>query len=126
MDAQTKMVNPTVLNVIDLHSAAYRNAPKMIRACDAADWLDGLATVVPTQQLAAYALRLSLSYVVAARRLIPEQRKAVRHSLRPLVLPRSAHVLPPFTPYERLAGVVAEIGVTAALNALAAIEKAAA
>jgi hypothetical protein len=124
----TGKINLPAIKTIDAHSVLNRKSPKSAKACDAADVVDGHAALQnPTIRLVAAAFGVSVGYVLAARRLTPTQREAVRNGWRPLILPRSTPALPaPVSPQERLAGIVAELGVTGTLNALASIERAAA
>ena len=147
----TKAVNAiattAVPRVVDAHGLLHRQASKATRACDAADVLDGVAKLQnPTFRLVAAAYGVSLSYVARARRLTPEQRQAVRKGQRPLVLPcapsappvppalpvpATAPATPPVAPVvmgprDRLDEIVAEIGLSATLDLLAASERVAA
>jgi hypothetical protein len=106
--------------------------------------VDGLVRLQNhTLKLAAAAYGVSIGSVARARRLTPEQRQAVRQGRRPLILPRvpsAPPVLPaPATPpvpvvitpvimgaRERLDEIVAEIGIYATLDLLAAKERVAA
>ena len=138
-----------VPRVVDAHGLLHLRASKAVKACDAADAVDGLVKLGnPTLRLVAAAYGVSVSYVARALRLSPEQRQAVRQRRRPLVLPRtpSAPPVPPALPVsvptivpatplvppvvmgarERLDKIVAEIGVDGVLNMLAAAEKVAA
>ena len=127
--------------VVDAHGLLHLRATKAARACLAADIVDGLAALQnPTLRLAATAYGVSLGSVARARRLTPEQRKAVRQKRRPLVMPPTPPALPtpsvaPATPStppvvmgprERLDEIIAEIGWNATLDLLAASEKVAA
>jgi hypothetical protein len=114
--SQRPDVNPANLpavRVVDAHSLAHRKAPKAVAACDAADLVDALTRLQnPTIRVAAVACDVSQSYVVAALRLSPAQRDAVRRGERPLVpAPVSAE--------ERIAKVVAEFGWATTCGALA-------
>ena len=129
-----------VPRVVDAHSLLHMQASKSAKACDAADVLDGLAVVQNlTLRLTAAAYGVSIGSVARARRLTPEQRQAVRKGQRPLILPAtsSAPPAPPVSampaappvivgPRERLDEIVAEIGLSATLDLLAATEKVAA
>ena len=129
--------------VVDAHGLLHLRASKAARACLAADIVDGLAVLQnPTLRLAATACGVSLGSVARARRLTPEQRKAVRQKRRPLVLPAipPAPPAPPALPVptivpvppvtmgarERLTEIVREIGFNATLDLLAASERVAA
>jgi hypothetical protein len=97
-------------------------APKFLRACFAADVLDGKFALSPTLDLVAAVFKVSSSSVSRARRLNPEQRAAVRRGDRPLVIPRTAPApvpIPSESPQQRLDGIVAEIGVERTLDLLA-------
>ena len=128
-----------VPRVVDAHSLLHRQASKSAKACDAADVLDGLAVVQNfTLRLTAAAYGVSIGSVARARRLTPEQRQAVRKGQRPLILPATSSAppapvsampaAPPVIvgPRERLDEIVAEIGLSATLDLLAATEKVAA
>ena len=111
---------------VDAHSLPGRKLSQAAKACDAADCLDGITTLVnPTLRVVAYAYGVSVSYVAAAQRLSPGQRDAVRKNWRPLILPRlpsEAPALP--SPKERFADAVNELGgVAGALRELAVIER---
>jgi hypothetical protein len=133
--------------VVDAHSLLHMRASKSARACDAADVVDGLAVLQNhTLRLAAAAYGVSLGSVARARRLTPEQRQAVRKGQRPLILPcapsapqvlpappvpSTAPTTPPISPVtmgarERLDKIVAEIGLSATFDLLAATEQVAA
>jgi hypothetical protein len=124
--------------IVDAHSPLHLRASKGAKACDAADIVDGLAVLQnPTLRLAAAAYGISLGSVARARRLTPEQRQAVRRGERPLVLPRvpsappalpAPSPIPPGTmgARERLKLIVAELGLDATLDLLAASERVAA
>src|SRR5262249_23545629 len=111
---------------------------KAAKACDAADVVDGLAVLQNlTLRLVAAAYGVSMSSVVHARRLTPEQRQAVKRSKRPLVLPRTpaAPPVPAIVPgsvprvmeVEKLvAAAVGMVGVNGVLDLLAAKERIAA
>jgi len=96
-----------------------RNRPKARRACIGADILGGRAPL--TRRLVARAMGVSVGYLAAACRLPPEQRELVRKGQRPLIFPRRL-VKITTTPEERLASLVAEIGVDAVLGLLAGAE----
>jgi hypothetical protein len=140
-------VTPTTVaapRVVDAHGLLHKRTSKAARACDAADILDGSAVLQnPTIRLTAFAYSLSVGTVSRARRLTPEAREAVRRKERPLVLPRAPSTppalpvpavspIPPVItpvimgPRERLNEIVAEIGLSATLDLLAATEKVAA
>jgi hypothetical protein len=115
-----------------------------VRACDAADALDGLVIVQnPTMRLTAVAWGVSIGTVARAKKLSSEQRQAGRRKQRPLVLPRTPATSPappmpstvPATPpvpptvasaRERLKEIVSEIGLDATFDLLVASEKVAA
>jgi hypothetical protein len=119
-------INPIAIRAIDAHSVLNRKASQAVKACDAADVLDGLATLENlTLRVVAFAYEVSVASVSAARRLTPAQRQAVRNGWCPLVLPRLASDPPSLpTPQQRFAGVVSELGgIASALDALAVIER---
>jgi hypothetical protein len=139
-------VTPTTVAVprVDTHSLLHWRASKAVKACAAADAVDGLAVLQNyTLRLAATAYGVSIGSVARARRLSPEQRQAVRRGQRPLVLlrapsappalpmPSTTPATPPVPPTvmsarERLGAIINEIGLSATLDLLAASEKAAA
>jgi hypothetical protein len=144
---QTMETTAAVPRVVDAHGLLHLRASKAVKACLAADIVDGLAMLQnPTLRLAATACGVSLGSVARARRLTPEQRKAVGQKQRPLFLPRApsapsvlpaplvpstAPTTPPVSPVvtgprERLNEIVAEIGLNAVIDLLAATEKVAA
>jgi hypothetical protein len=85
--------------VVDAHSLLHLRVSKSVKACGAADVVDGHAVLQnPTLRLAAAAYGVSLGSVARARRLTPEQRQAVRNGQRPLVLP-STPTAPPVLPF---------------------------
>lgn len=130
----TTEATAAVARVVDAHGLLHMQASKSAKACDAADVVDGFAVLQsPTLRLAAAAYGVSIGSVARARRLTPEQRRAVRKGQRPLILPRTPSVpatppVPPVVmgPRERLDKIVAEIGLSATLDLLAATEKVAA
>ena len=130
----TTEATAAVARVVDAHGLLHMQASKSAKACDAADVIDGLAVLQnPTLRLAAAAYGVSIGSVTRALRLTPEQRRAVRKGQRPLILPRTPSVpatppVPPVVmgPRERLDKIVAEIGLSATLDLLAATEKVAA
>jgi hypothetical protein len=129
--AQIPDVNPANLpavRVVDAHSLAHRKAPKAVAACDAADMVDALTRLQnPTIRVAAVACGVSQSYVVAALRLSPAQREAVRRGERPLVLPPLKALPTPVSVQAKLADVVTEVGgVDATINMLMALDRVAA
>jgi len=106
---------------VDAHSLPHLKASKAVRACIGADILDGeLALQNLTIKLVAGAVGVSTTSVIAAQRLTPEQRQAVKNGRRPLRLPR---IPVPVDPVKRLIEIVAEIGLDAALSALAESEE---
>src|SRR5262245_50484331 len=130
-----KPVTLPALRVVDAHSLPNRKASKAVRACDGADILDGLASLQNfTAKLVAMAEGVSVSSLVAARRLTPEQRDEVRGGTRPLVLPVKPVPLPLPPPVvagsvpsaeQRLRDIANEMGPAKALEALVKIELAA-
>jgi hypothetical protein len=121
---KTTETTAAVPRVVDAHSLLHLQASPAAKACLAADWLDGVAIVQnPTLRLAATAYGVSLGSVARARRLTPEQRDAVKRGHRPLILPRiPMPVVAPATPRERLARIVAEVGIDGVLELLTAPE----
>jgi hypothetical protein len=114
------------LPALDTRGMLHRKASQAMKACDAADILDGFATLQnPTLRVVAIALGVSIGSVVLARRLTLSQRQAVRNGWRPLRWqPRVSDLPAPPTAQERFAGIVSELGgVAGALNELAAIER---
>ena len=109
---------------IDPHSVAQKKKlSKPARAVLGAEILDGNVTLLnPTRDMVSKAVGVSTAYIDAARRLTPEARRDVVHGNRPVVRPK-APPSPVLSVEQRLAAIVAEIGVTAALNALPTIER---
>jgi hypothetical protein len=96
--------------------------PKFLRACFAADVLDGKFALSPTLDLVAAVFKVSSSSVSRARRLNPEQRAAVRRGDRPLVIPHTAPApvpVPSGSPQQWLDRIVAEIGAEATFGLVA-------
>jgi hypothetical protein len=114
--------------VVDAHSLLHLKAPKSTKAVNAADAVDGLVLVQNlTLRLAAAAYGVSVGSVARAHALHPEERDEVRRGWRPLVIPPEAPVAvkiapAPSSPQERLADIVAEIGISSALTMLATLE----
>jgi hypothetical protein len=107
--------------IIDAHSVPHWKVPKSVLACAAADVIDGHAVLQnPTLRLVAAAFGVSVTSVVNALHLTPAQRDSVRRGLRPLTLPDATPkaLPPPVSPEQRLAGVVAELGVPGTFDAL--------
>jgi hypothetical protein len=135
---KTTEATAAVPRVVDAHSLLHQRASKAAKACDAADVVDGLAVLQNlTLRLVAAAYGVSMSSVVHARRLTPEQRQAVKRSKRPLVLPRTPAAppvpaivpasVPPVMEVEKLlAAAVGMVGVNGVLDLLAAKERIAA
>jgi len=118
------VVKLPAVKAVDAHGLQNRKSSKSVAACDAADLVDGLSTLQnPTIRVAAVARGVSQPYVVAALRLSPAQRDAVRQGMRPLILPRPRLPVPKPDPQRKLAEVVAEIGLNGVLDLLAANEK---
>jgi hypothetical protein len=119
----TAVVNATTVGmrtVIDAHALPHLKLSKTERALLGADILDGITLLqnLTTTQVAA-AVGVSPSYVQAARRLAPLERAAVEHGQRPLIQPRATRTA---DPVERLAEIIAEIGVDQTLDLLAVSE----
>jgi hypothetical protein len=125
----------TPFRAVDAHSLPHRKASKAARAVIAADILDGLMVLQnPTVSIVTVALGVSASSVANARRLTPEQRDAVRKGRRPLVLPTKpaplrlpppavANSAPaPVSAREKLAEVVAEVGVNTTIDMIAELD----
>jgi len=118
--------------MIDAHSIAHAKTPKAVRAVDGADILDGIAKLENlTLPLVAAGMGVSVSYLVKAHRLTPEQRQAVRDGQRPLVLsrtPTEPPKLPTVVPFVtadvefRLACLVQDVGLDTVLDLLARTE----
>jgi hypothetical protein len=108
---------------IDPHSIAHKSLSKASRAILGAEILDGNVPVLnPTVDMVAKATGVSASYIAAARRLSPEQRQDVLRKRRPLVQRRAPS--PVLNVEQRFVEIVTELGgVTAALSALAMIER---
>jgi|SRR6516225_2368479 hypothetical protein len=137
LPAVKPVLPPASLRVIDAHSLPRRRSSKAARACDGADILDGYAALQNlTLGLVAQAERVSVSSLVAARRLTPAQRDAVRGGERPLVLkpapmPSMQPATPPPPPVtmdahameQRLLEIADELGIDRLLNVLATAER---
>jgi hypothetical protein len=137
---KTMLTTAAPPRVVDAHSLLHLRSPKSVRACDAADLVDGFSRLQdPTLRIAAAAYGVSLGSVARARRLTPEQRQAVRAGRRPLVLPRVPASPPkqpvtdvPVTPINPptiaevqhcLADLVREVGLNTVLDLLVASER---
>jgi hypothetical protein len=109
---------------VDPHSIVHKkNLSKAARAVLGAEILDGNVVLLnPTTGMVVEAVGVSASYIAAACRLTPEQRREVVHGVRPLVMRRKASSALASVK-ERLSTIVAEVGVTATLNMLAALER---
>jgi len=132
----TYQTNGGGIKTVDAHSLLHLKVSKAAAAVDAADWVDGRITVQnPTIRLAAYAWNVSIWSVLRALPLMPEQRDAVRHGQRPLVIPKrklapnplvgpaiKPVINPVMDPRQLLDQVVAQIGINATLNWLGAYE----
>jgi hypothetical protein len=121
---ENRTVNSIVHQVPSVNSRglSHRKASKATKACLAARIVAGDVTLTnPTVKLIAYAVGVSPAYVHRALRLSAEEREAVERGERPLIMPTAA-VRTPADPVQRLAEIVAEIGVDAALGALAESE----
>jgi hypothetical protein len=80
---------------VDAHSLPHLKLTNAGRACLGADLLDGHVRLEHfTLSLVAKAVGVSVSYVLAAQRLAPEERGKVCRGQRPLVLPRAPVPLP--------------------------------
>jgi hypothetical protein len=115
------------IRVIDAHSVPHQKAPKAVKACDAANVLDGVAMLQNlTLKLVSTAFSVSVSSIVTAQRLMPDQRTAVRRGERPLTLPATATIaLPaPKSPIGdvELVDIARQVGSERMLNAAAAAE----
>jgi hypothetical protein len=97
----------------------YRKLSKALRGLLFADIVEGTVTLsdMSKRQIAAV-VEVSVAYGHAALRMPPAEREKVRRGLRPLIQPKAP--VPPLSPQERLAQVVAEIGYDAALTMLVA------
>jgi hypothetical protein len=120
-----ELVNGTApVRTIDAHSIPHWKAGKAVRALEAANASDGLVRLQNlTLRLYAQAFGVSVGSLVLAKRLTPEQREAVKRGKRPLLPPVTMKALPaPVSPQERLASVVAEVGVGVAFDMLVAFD----
>src|SRR5262245_29951595 len=123
---KTTEATAAVPRVVEAHGLLRMRTSKSAKACDAADFVDGLAVLQnPTLRLAAAAYGVSMGSVTRARRLSPDQRQAVRAGQRPLVLPSRAAPVPTIItspaapvmcPQEALSWVVSQIGIDRTLN----------
>jgi hypothetical protein len=135
---KTTSATAAVPRVVDAHGLLHLRVSKAVKACAAADAIDGLTILGhPTLRLAATAYGVSVGSVARALRLTPEQRQAVRQGKRPLVwscdpsappvptiVPATLFVPPVIMgPRECLKEIVSEIGLDATLNLLIASEK---
>jgi hypothetical protein len=117
-----KPTNLPAVRVVDAHSLAHRKARKAVGACDAADLVDALTRLQnPTVKVAATACGVTQSYVVAALRLSPVQRDAVRRGQRPLISPSVKALPAPVSVEARLADIVHDVGLTTTCTALQAL-----
>jgi hypothetical protein len=108
---------------LDPHSIRHAKLPKTALAIAGAEVLDGhLQLLNPTIEIVAKAVGVSSSYITAARKLTPEQRREVLAGKRPLGLLKPP--APAVNVGERFAAIVAELGgVAEALDQLAVIER---
>jgi hypothetical protein len=90
--------------------------------------LKGELDLKPTAKDVARMVGCSVNYLHTAAKLTPAEEQRVRANLRPLVEPKvkGPPVPASVSPAEKLAEVVAELGITGTLTMLAAIEKGAA
>ena len=121
-----KPVNLPAVRVVDAHSLAHRKIDKAVAACNAADLVDGLTQLLnPTIKVAAVACDVSQSYVVAALRLSPVQRDAVRRRERSLASPPVKALPAPVNAKAKLVEVMTELGgVDATIEMLVTLERA--
>jgi hypothetical protein len=103
-----------------------RALSKTRRALLGASVMKGEVDLRPTAKDVARMVGCSVAYLHRAAKLSPAEEQRVRANLRPLVEPRVKALPTSVSPQERLAGVVAELGITDTLAMLAAIEKGAA
>jgi hypothetical protein len=128
MNSPEAIVTP--LRVVDAHSLLHLKTPKSVRACDAADAVDGLVIVQnPTLRVAAMAWGVSIGHVARARHLPPEERARVRRGERPLVLPAILPAMAKSSPVpaceeEKLTEVIDALGVSGTLDLMARLERA--
>jgi hypothetical protein len=125
-----------VPRTVDAHSLLHLQVSKAVKACDAADLVDGLAILQrSTLRVAAVAYGVSLGSVARAKALPVEEREKVRRGQRPLVLPRTpvdppklpvvVPATPPFVTADvefRLACLVQDVGLDTVLDLLARTE----
>jgi len=112
-----------VRHTVDAHSLPHKKLTKTQRALLGAAILDGeVALINHTREVVAKAVNASASYIDAARRLSPEQRREVARGSRSLA--RRKAPTPVLTAAQRFEAVVAEVGgLGAAQNLLAMIER---
>jgi hypothetical protein len=114
-------------------SLAHRHLNARQRAVLAADALDGLVRFAPTQNQVAAAFGVSVPYIMAARRLSPDQRATILQgsdstSFAELIQPRQRRLklrLPNFAiTNDELVRAVRAVGVNRVLDAAIAAEAA--
>jgi hypothetical protein len=103
-----------------------RALSKTRRALLGAAVLKGEYDLKPTAKDVARMVGCSVAYLHRAAKLSPAEEQRVRAHLRPLIEPKVKALPVPVSPQQRLAEVVAELGITGTLTMLAAIEKRAA
>jgi hypothetical protein len=108
---------------LDPHSIRHAKLSKAVLAILGAEVMDGRVSLInPTLNMIAQGIGVSTSYLVAARKLSPEQRQEVLADKRPLVQPKPP--APVLNAEQRFAAVVAELGgVANALDRLTLIER---
>ena len=102
-----------------------RALTKTRRALLGASVLKGELDLKPTARDVARMVGCSVNYLHTAAKLTPAEEQRVRAGFRPLVEPK-VKGLPapaPVSPQQRLAEVVAELGIAGTLDALTAIER---
>jgi hypothetical protein len=122
------IILPPTPKVISGRSLAHRQWDKRQRACLAADVIEGLTTITPTQIQVAALLGVSPAYVQIAHKLDPGKRAAIQRgwdstSFATLTSRRKILALPaPDIDQTDLENLIRVVGVDRALEAAAAVE----
>jgi hypothetical protein len=125
----TVTIFPPPRRTIASRGLALRKLTKVQRACLAADVIDGLTALVPSQKLVHAAFGVSQPYVDTMRKLSPENRAAIlagedTTSFVDLVVkpPRQFCQAMPEIPDITLMNIARAVGVERMLDAAAAVE----
>jgi hypothetical protein len=124
------VILPPPTRTIYGRSLAHRQLDKRERAILAADVIDGLARIVPTQAQVAAMFGVSVPYVQIARDLSPGKRAAILHGRDPtsfakLARPSRQLTLPVVTeiPNSVLENLIRSAGIERVLDVAAAVER---